>query len=66
MADSQCYASLIAACHRAGRHREAKRVFTSAINGGQLKGDDLKRVKIAHCRSRRSDGTKSPGVSIAA
>ena len=60
VADSTCYASLVAACHKAGRHREAKRVFTSATLDPRLTNDDLRRVKVAH-RRRRSNGAACPG-----
>jgi pentatricopeptide repeat protein len=50
MADVQCYQAIIAACHRAGRHREAKRVYASAASDPLLPGEDLRRVKSAHGR----------------
>ena len=69
VADAQCYLSIILACHRAGRHREAKRVFASAATDARLTSDDLRRVKVAHNRNRRHGPPESPGsheTSIAA
>ena len=50
LADVQCYQAIIAACHRAGRHREAKRVYACAASDPRLTGEDLKRVKGAYTR----------------
>jgi pentatricopeptide repeat protein len=52
-ADGTCYSAIITACHRAGRHREAKRVHTSATTDPRLTADDLRCVNMAHRRNRR-------------
>lgn len=53
LVDGACYAVLIASCHKAGRHREAKRVFASATADPSLSPDDRRRIKHAHARTRR-------------
>ena len=63
MADVLCYQAIIAACHRAGRHREAKRVYASAATDPSLTADDLRRVKSAH---QRRGAAASTGASMAA
>ena len=54
VADVACYVTTITACHRAGRHREAKRVVASAVADAQLASDDLRRIRAAHGRARRA------------
>ncbi|MGE3956166.1 MAG: tetratricopeptide repeat protein [Vicinamibacterales bacterium] len=63
-ADGACYAVLIAACHKAGRHREAKRVFSSAATDVVLTPDDRRRIKYAHARTRREGAARD--VTMAA
>jgi len=59
LADVQCYQAIIAACHRAGRHREAKRVFASAASDPCLTVEDLKRVKSVHSRRGGASPTEA-------
>lgn len=54
VADVACYVTTITACHRAGRHREAKRVVASAIGDARLASEDLRRIRAAHGRARRA------------
>ena len=54
VADVACYVTTITACHRAGRHREAKRVVASAIGDVRLASEDLRRIRAAHGRARRA------------
>jgi pentatricopeptide repeat protein len=66
MADVVCYTTIIGACHRAGRHREAKRVYTSATLDARLSPEDLARVKASHGRHRRSSAARAQEPSLAA
>lgn len=67
LVDGACYSVLVAACHKAGRHREAKRVVTSASSDQALSQDDRRRIKYAHARTRRDDGgARSREAEIAA
>jgi pentatricopeptide repeat protein len=60
LADATCYAVLIATCHKAGRHREAKRVFASAASDARLSQEDRRRIKYAHARTRRDEAVGRP------
>lgn len=67
LTDGACYAVLIASCHKAGRHREAKPVFTSAAADASLSPDDRTRIKQAHTRTRREmAATRGRGAVLAA
>ncbi|MFN8064022.1 MAG: hypothetical protein U0P82_04435 [Vicinamibacterales bacterium] len=65
MTDDACYVAIIVACHKAGRHREAKRVFLSAASDTRLGPDEHRRIKHAHTRTRRTAGDDG-GRGIAA
>lgn len=54
MADVACYVTTITACHRAGRHREARRVVASAVGDARLTSEDLRSIRAAHGRARRA------------
>lgn len=62
VADVACYVTTLTACHRAGRHREAKRVVAGAASDTRLAPADLRRIRAAHGRARRvvSQGGERP------